>query len=47
MSNECARPAAPEGAEAEGVLPSTGLQEAEEEKRGETRGESSEETPSV
>lgn len=37
--------AAPEGAETEGVLPSAGLQEAEEAQGGEEGGESAEEPP--
>ena len=40
-------PAAPEGAETEGVLQSSGLQEAEEAQGGEERGESAEESPSA
>lgn len=40
-------PPAPEGAEAEGVLPSVGLQETEEAQGGEERGAGAEEAPST
>lgn len=43
MVNPCARPAAPQGAEAEGVLQSAGPPEAEEAQGGAEGGESPEE----